>query len=59
MQNQATKFKMASKVTQKNIGKMIHIKKHTHTQIYVEENFIAFIQNKEEEKHWEIANCSM
>lgn len=51
MQNQATKFKMTSKVTQKNIGKMIHIKKHTHTQIYVEENFIAFIQNKEEEKH--------
>lgn len=51
---------MASKVTQKNIGKMIHIKnKHTHTQIYVEENFIAFIQNKEEEKNWEIANSSM
>lgn len=31
---------------------MIHIKKtNTHTQIYVEENFIAFIQNKDEEKN--------
>lgn len=47
---------MASKVTQKNIGKMIHIKKHTHTQIYVEENFIAFIQNKEEKK---LKNCKL
>lgn len=43
---------MASKVTQKKHRQNdSYTKTNTHTQIYVEENFIAFIQNKDEEKN--------